>query len=336
MEAQPKQTAASEPSIDIVIVNWNAGGLLQTCLAALAASSIVEQLNVIVVDNASTDSSARDLAVSGLRLEVIYNASNRGFAAACNQGAEAGRARYLLFLNPDARVERETLARALHYMNVPAQRRTGVLGVRLLDGSGCTARSCVRRPTAAALLQRTLFLDRIAPRLFPGHFLTEWDHLETRPVAQVMGAFLMIRRDLFVAAGGFDERFFVYYEDLDLCLRVADRGHAVVHFAEATAVHDGGGTSSAVKDRRLCYETTSRVHFMHKWHGLMPALLLIALITVIELPVRFIHATLTRSPREGWLVLRGAYLFECGLPRLLLSLNGKARAPIAAQPTSLG
>lgn len=319
-------------AIDIVIVNWNAGKLLKTCLAALADSSIAGQLDVVVVDNASTDGSARDLAVPGLRSKVIYNASNRGFAAACNQGASVGQAPYLLFLNPDVRVDRETLARALHYMNDTRLSRTGVIGVRLLDRSGRTARACARRPTAAALLHRTLFLDRLAPRLFSTHFLIEWDHLDTRPVAQVMGAFLMIRRDLFVAVGGFDERFFVYYEDLDLCLRVADSGYQVVHVAQATAVHDGGGTTSAVRDRRLCYEATSRVRFIHKWHGLMPALLLVALITFVELPMRFIRAVFSRSPREVWLVLRGACLFQGGLPHLLLTLHNNPHGQTSVPP----
>src|SRR4029077_19597889 len=79
-------------NLDIVIVNWNAGALLHACLVALAASTIVERLNVIVVDNASTDGSAQTLAVAPLRLQVIHNATNRGFAAACNQGAAAGSA----------------------------------------------------------------------------------------------------------------------------------------------------------------------------------------------------------------------------------------------------
>src|SRR5262249_14694350 len=143
-----------------------------------------------------------------------------------------------------------------------------------------------RRPTIAAMLLRTLFLDRIVPRAVPPHFMTEWDHLDTRPVDQVMGAFLMVRRELFGRAGGFDQRFFVYYEDLDLCLRASDDGHAVVHFAGATAVHDGGGTTSPVKDRRLFYETTSRVRFMHKWHGVASAGALAALIALVELPLR--------------------------------------------------
>lgn len=322
---------AHTPSIDVVIVNWNAGALLQTCVAALAGSSVVNKLNVVIVDNASTDDSTRAVGGSQLRLGVIHNATNRGFAAGCNQGAAIGSAPYILFLNPDVRVERKTLEKALDYIDAPSHHQIGVVGVRLLDRTGRTARSCARRPTKAALLAHTLFLDRILPRTFPPHFISDWDHLDTQAVDQVMGAFLMIRRNLFMAESGFDERFFVYYEDLDLCMRVADGGYSVMHLAEAAAVHDGGGTTSAIKDRRLCYGATSRVSFMRKWYGLMPALLLIVLISVFEMPIRFFQAALARSLYEGWLVIRGACMFWRELPSLLLTLlsaqTHSARAP---------
>jgi GT2 family glycosyltransferase len=314
------ERTATAPAVDIVIVNWNAGALLRDCIAALDADVGASRLHVIVVDNASTDGSADELAVTALRLSVIRNAENRGFAAACNQGAAAGHAPLLLFLNPDVRVEPDAIAQAMDFLAEPAQATTGIVGIRLLDRQGRTSRTCARRPTVAALLLRTLFLDRIVPRAVPPHFMTEWDHLDTRPVDQVMGAFLMIRRDLFGRAGGFDQRFFVYYEDLDLCLRAIDSGHAVVYLAGPTAIHDGGGTTSTVKDRRLFYETASRVRFMHKWHGMVAAGALAALIALAELPLRAI-GTMARAPRDGWLVLRGAGLFWCNLPHLIRELT---------------
>jgi N-acetylglucosaminyl-diphospho-decaprenol L-rhamnosyltransferase len=314
---------AATPAVDIVIVNWNAGALLRSCVAALEASSIASRLHVIVVDNASTDGSVDGLAVAASSLSVIRNAENRGFAAACNQGAAAGRAPLLLFLNPDVRVAPDAIAQALDFLAEPAQTATGIVGIRLLDRQGRTSQTCARRPTVAAMLLRTLFLDRIVPHAVPPHFITEWDHLDTRAVDQVMGAFLMIRRDLFGRAGGFDQRFFVYYEDLDLCLRASDDGHAVVHFAAPTAVHDGGGTTNPVKDRRLFYETANRVRFMHKWHGMAAAGALAALIAVVELPLRVIAGT-AHAPHDGWMVMRGALLFWRNLPRLMRELSAAA------------
>jgi N-acetylglucosaminyl-diphospho-decaprenol L-rhamnosyltransferase len=326
--AQP-DPERTEPAaaIDIVIVNWNAGALLRTCLDALGASNQAAQLNVIVVDNASTDSSAQNLEMRPLRLSTIHNDTNRGFAAACNQGAASGSAPLILFLNPDVRVDRDAISRAADFLGHHAD--TGIVGIRLLDRSGETARNCARRPTVPTLLLRTLFLDRIVPSLVPPHFVREWDHRDTRAVDQVMGAFLLIRRDLFDRLAGFDERFFVYYEDLDLCLRVIDGGYKVVHLTEATAVHDGGGTTSAVKDRRLSFEMTSRVLFMHKWHGATAACALLAMIVFLEIPLRIV-AELLRSPRHGWMVLRGAGLFWRNAPRLIRSIfmaTPRATAP---------
>jgi hypothetical protein len=301
-------------AVDIVIVNWNAGALLGVCLDAIAASDPPLNAQVIVVDNASTDGSARNSERVPLALTLIANDSNRGFAAACNQGAAMGHAAAILFLNPDVRVDRDTIARALDHL--ATHTAAGIVGVRLLDRDGNTSRSCARRPSIPAMLLRTLFLDRIVPQWVPPHFMREWDHLDTRAVDQVMGAFLMIRRDLFERGGGFDERFFVYYEDLDLCLRAIDRGHSVVHLAGATASHEGGGTTSSVKDRRLCYEMTSRVLFMHKWHGAAAAVALLAMMLLLEIPLRAVAAT-AYSPRHGWIVLRGAGMLWRNLPGLL-------------------
>src|SRR6266853_1816202 len=202
----------TESSVDVVIVNWNSRELLRECLAALDQSINAENVNVIVVDNASTDGSADGLAAVRINFEVVRNADNRGFASACNQGAAKGKAPYLLFLNPDVRVRTDTVESTTAYLNDPDNSGAGIVGVQLLDSDGHIQRSCARKPTAASLLLHTMFLDRLFPRLVPPHFLVKWDHRETREVDQVMGAYLMIRRGLFTGLGGCDECFFLYYE----------------------------------------------------------------------------------------------------------------------------
>jgi N-acetylglucosaminyl-diphospho-decaprenol L-rhamnosyltransferase len=321
MESQPSSSEARErapgPGVDIVIVNWNSRSLLRECLAALDQSDIAERLNVIVIDNASADGSAEGLAVERARFDLVRNAENRGFAAACNQGARRGTAPFLLFLNPDVRVKRDTVATAVRYLNDPVQSGVGIVGAQLLDVEGRVQRSCARAPTTATLLLRSLFLDRLCPALVPPHFLTEWDHGDTRTVDQVMGAFLLIRRELFERLGEFDERFFLYYEDVDLCVAARQAGWSVVHFVGAQAFHEGQGTTSAVKDRRLFHHASSRVEYCAKHHGRMTAIVLVTLLLGVEMPVRWLHATVTRSPQEGWLVIRGMALFWRNLAKLL-------------------
>ncbi|HEX2136851.1 MAG TPA: glycosyltransferase family 2 protein, partial [Microvirga sp.] len=264
------------------------------------------------------------LGGGGLRVEVVHNASNRGFGAACNQGAARGQAPFLLFLNPDTRVAPETLTRALDHLRAPEQQRTGALGVRLVDEAGRTQRTCAREPTPWRLLAQNAGFDRLFPRLVRPHFLTEWDHEETRPVDQVMGAFLLIRRTLFERLGGFDERFFVYYEDVDLCARVRRAGGEVVHFADAEAWHQGGGTTSQIKGRRLFYMMRSQILYADKWFGRGAALATLLVALGVHVPVRTARGLFSLAPREALAALAGGFLLARDLPALLAGLRGPA------------
>lgn len=308
------------PTLDIVIVNWNAGALLADCIASMAGVSQTAFRfgQVVVVDNASTDSSADrldGLAGPATPLVVQHNPTNRGFAAACNQGAVAGHGDWILFLNPDTRLAADTLDRAISFaIGDPS---IGTLGIALVDETGERQRSCARTPTPLRLVAQGVGLDRLLPSLFPPHFMTEWDHADTRKVDQVMGAFLMIPRTLFERLGGFDERFFVYFDDVDLCLRVRQAGFAVVHYAGATAFHQGCGTTEGVRDRRLFYSLRSRLLFSAKHFG-TGAMLLVSLSTLLVEPVsRLGQAVLRRSLSDIRAVLRGTGLLWRDLPALL-------------------
>ncbi|MFC0282884.1 glycosyltransferase family 2 protein [Camelimonas abortus] len=310
--------AASPTQLDVVIVNWNAGALLGECLDALAASTIAAALHVIVVDNASRDGSwAACVARRDLRVSLIRNPDNRGFGAACNQGAAAGDAPYLLFLNPDTRVFPDTLEAALAFARRPfGGAPPGAVGVIHVDDRGEAQRTCASQPTAGRLLGRALALDRIAPRLAPPLFMTGWDHLDTRAVAQVMGAFLLMERALFERLGGFDARYFVYYEDMDLCLRVAAAGRPVVHFAGARTWHKTQGTTAQVRDRRLFYFWRSEMTFAARHFGAATAWLLLPAYMFVQTPLRVLQAALRGQPGEWRQPLRALGLLLQALPDL--------------------
>ena len=299
-----------EAAVDIVIVNWNSGAHLRECLAALDGSPGAQRLNLIVVDNASTDQSAAGLAVDHAKLELLQNPVNRGFAVASNQGARIGSAGYLLFLNPDVRMAAGAVESAVAYLDHPSRANVGIVGAQLLDQEGRIQRCCARTPTVNGLLLHRLFLDRFWPGLVPPHFLSDWDHQETREVDQVIGASLLIRRGLFERLGGFDERFFLYYEDVDLCLRVRRAGSQVMYFVGAKGHHAGGGSTNAVIGRRLYHLSISRADYTAKWHGRLAAWGVIMLTLGAELPIRWLRAILTRSPHEGQSV-RQAMVLVC-------------------------
>lgn len=308
-------TAALGTTLDVVIVNWNAGDQLRACLASLAASEGAEHLRVVVVDNASSDGSAENLNLPGLALTVLRNAANLGFARACNQGAALGSSDAVLFLNPDTQVSRDGIAIARARLD--ADPGTGIVGARLVDEAGRTHRTCARHPTGGSLIAHTLFLDRLLPGRVRPHFLLDWDHAETRPVDAVMGAFLMIRRPLLDRLGGFDERFFVYWEDADLCARASAAGFAVCHVAQAEIRHRGQGTTEAVKDRRLFYFLRAQALYAHKHHGRAAFLAVLTAALAVNLPVRLGRALARGAPGDAGAVIRAGRMLAAALPDLL-------------------
>lgn len=280
-------------TLDIVIVNWNTGNALAVCLASIVqAASAIDLQRVVVVDNASTDDSLALAAAAPVTPTIIRNADNRGFAAACNQGAAGSAADYLLFLNPDTRLEPGTLSRTLAFMEAPAQRDVGICGIRLLDDDGRPSTSAARFPTPRVIAGEATGLSRLLPALFPRHLLTERDVTGTRDVDQVIGAYFLIRRPLFDRLGGFDERFFVYYEEVDLSLRAKHAGFRSVYFAEATASHTGGLSSDQVKAARLFYSLRGRL--LYAWKHFSPAArwFIYGMTFGVEWPIRTLRARL--------------------------------------------
>jgi len=297
----------SPPRLDIVVVNWNAGRQLRECIDSIAAArkERFELERVVVVDNASRDGSVDALARGDIPLSVIRNTTNRGFAGACNQGASGSRSEYLLFLNPDTRLFDDSLDVPVGFLEEPAHAAFGVCGLQLVDASGRIHRSCARHPTPRHVANRLLGLDRVAPRPFPSHAMVEWDHAQDREVDHVMGAFLLVRRPLFDALGGFDTRFFVYLEDLDLTLRARRLGQRTMFLARARAYHRSGGTSEQAKAERLCYSLRSRMLYGRKHFGRGAALALDAGTLVVEPVIRLAAAALRLRWREAGETLRG-------------------------------
>jgi GT2 family glycosyltransferase len=251
--------------LSIIIVNWNAGSQLAEVVSSIKKYHHGLVSSVVIVDNASTDDSldrVETMQDLPFKPQIIRNSENCGFGKACNLGAQQAKGEYLLFLNPDAALYADTLPKALAFMQDPANSKVGICGVQLLDEAGHVSRSCARFPSAVGFVAHAVGLDRFFPRL--GHFMAEWDHAQTRQVDHVIGAFFLVRRELFNAMHGFDERFFVYLEDLDFSYRACQAGWRSVYLADAQAFHAGGGTSNQVKARRLFYSLRSRLLYAFK------------------------------------------------------------------------
>jgi N-acetylglucosaminyl-diphospho-decaprenol L-rhamnosyltransferase len=301
-------------SVHVVIVNWNSGAQLRECLASFAvtANDDVTLSRVTVVDNASEDGSADRVDLLSAPLSIVRNPENRGFAAACNQGAEGSNADFILFLNPDTRLMPGSLEVPARYLRSPHHENVGIVGIQLVDGSGQVTRNTARVPTSWSMIGNSLALDRLMPSIFPPHFVTEWAHDVTREVGQVMGAFFFVRRGVFEALGGFDERFFVYYEDLDFAVRAREHGWSSVYLANGQAFHRGQGTTERATQQRTFYFNRSKILFALKYFHVLGASGVMIATLLLEPAMRVIA-----SPRSAADTLRAFGMLWREVPAIL-------------------
>jgi hypothetical protein len=284
--------------INIIIVNWNAGKQLADCINSINQyhDNLVE--SIIIVDNASEDDSITSLlketSSSKTPIEVIRNNKNKGFGAACNQGALISKTKYLLFLNPDTRLFENSLLKTIEFMEHPHNINIGICGIQLKDDLNHTSTSAANFPTLRVILGKVLALNKLFPNIFPNHLMSSAELNKSGYVDQVIGAFFLIRKNVFDQCNGFDEQFFVYFEEVDLSLRAKKLGHLSYFLSEASAFHKGGGCSERVKSTRLFYSLRSRIYYAKKHYSTMEFVFLL-LITAIELPLRLAQGILRLS-----------------------------------------
>jgi N-acetylglucosaminyl-diphospho-decaprenol L-rhamnosyltransferase len=289
-------TDQNPANIDCVIVNWNAGDQLACAVeAALSDKSVAR---VIIVDNASDDGSLSTLP-SCDRVLVLHNDRNLGFGKACNIGAELGRSPYILFLNPDTRVEENSAKQAASFLTESAE--YVACGIRLYGDSNTTQRHCARFPNVITLLGEALGISKILPGLISPIIMTDFDHEQSRDVDHVIGAFYMVRRAQFEAVRGFDEDFFVYFEDLDLSRRLTFAGEKIRYLSDVQSYHRGGGTSDAIRAKRLFFSMNGRLLYSKKhlppWQY-----------AIVKFAMRFIEPQIRIAGAQ--LTLREQYLRE--------------------------
>lgn len=252
-----------EVPVEIVIVNWNAGNLLSRCVKSLIQPENRDYIkNVWLIDNASSDGSVEALPQDA-KIKVIRNEQNLGFAKACNQGFKACKSPFVLLLNPDAMLANDTLAKSLEFMK--SHPDVSIMGCSLLDENGVISPSCARFPTPLRFFYDASGLSKLWPKTFtPGTLMTDWDHSQSKIVDQVMGAFMFMRASIFEKVGYFDERFFVYFEELDFSKQLAAAGGKSYYFNDISVLHTGEGTTHNVKPFRLFLSLRSRLQYASK------------------------------------------------------------------------
>lgn len=260
--------------LSIVIVSWNVRDLLRACLASIKDSRLCQSFEVFVVDNASSDGSADMVAREFPWVNLLRNSANAGFTRGNNQALALCRGRYVLFLNPDTRVEDDALAAMVAYMD--AHPATGALGPQLRYGDGSLQSSRRRFPTfGTALFESTPLTWH-----WPGNPWAARYHMagtpddQTQPVDWVVGAALLARRAVVEQIGGFDEGYFMYSEELDWCRRASQAGWGTVYLPVARVIHyEGKSSEQAIAARHIRFQT-SKLRYFRKYHGTAAAALL--------------------------------------------------------------
>ena len=281
----PTATEASEgavpPEVSVIIVTYGNETTIDACLDSLAAHTACPY-EAVVVDNSPNDATwARIKAFGhewpGLALTAIRPGHNIGFAAGCNLGARHARGDFLLFLNPDTALDTDITAIFRSFWR--DRPRAGLLGPRVCDASGRTVLTCRNLPSLWRIFLDATGLDR----LVGAYRLLHFDHASPRQVPQLIGACLFTSRRLFEDVKGFDERFFVYFEEVDLCKRLAESGHELWFVPGASVSHRAGTSceSEAAAATMIAQLRRSRTLYFRK-HFTAATVLGLALVNTLE------------------------------------------------------
>ena len=285
--------------LSVIVVNYNTSTFLRDCLQSVFEQTRGLDYEVIVVDNASWDGSRELLQREFPKVRTIFNSENKGFAAANNQAIRVAQGRYVLLLNSDTRVLDGAIQKTFHFMEEHAE--ASIVGCKLLNSDGTLQPSCMSFPTVWNLFSEAFFLYILfrRTRLFGAYHMTYFDYDTVRPVDIVKGAFMMLRREVSEGVGLFDEAYFMYTEETDLCYRAKQKGFQAFFFPFARIIHFGGGS---IDNKLQFFEQFHRtqIYFIKKnFTGLRKYLgvFLKEVGIAVRVPAYFLAGLLTWNPQ---------------------------------------
>jgi len=293
------------PDVSIIIVSFNTRDLLRECLQTLIKEAGTLCYEVLVIDNASADGSADMVAVEFPTVHLIRSTINLGFAAANNLGFAQAQGRYVVLLNSDAFLTAQALTKAVTFMEVHPN--VGMSGARLMGRDGAWQPSARMFPS---LLNHLLTLSGLSTKYaqskFFGRVDRTWaDPVEPASVDWVPGAFAIIPRSVLETVGYFDEQFFLYYEEVDLCKRIKMAGYEIWYLPEVIVIHLGGESSKTLENVVLSksgtqvalWQLRSTFLFYRKHYGALRTWLWMQLENVWHL-LRVWKNTLSTQPEQ--------------------------------------
>ncbi len=264
------------PPLSVIIVSWNVRELLAACLESLSAEVESCPHECLVIDCASEDGSAAMVAERFPQVRLFPHTENIGFVRANNWGMREARGQYFLLLNPDTEAHRGALASMMTEM--AREPRVGILGPQHRQSDGSHQSTRRRFPNAAIALLESTWLQPLAPRgLLARYCLAERDDEGSYDVDWVQGSALLARRAIWEEVGGLDERYAMYFEEVDWCRRARKAGWRVRYHGAARITHHGGASSEQAQTRRQWHFDRSKLRYacQHQGRGLALTLLIL-------------------------------------------------------------
>ncbi len=294
--------------LNIVIVNWNTGRYLKDCVDSVLRYESRNDIAITIVDNNSTDNSINDIEELDPRINLIRLKINLGFAKGCNIGARSVSSKFILFLNPDTKLLNNSISKSIYFFESLSDKSISILGIKNVDSSGKTIKTCAYFPTFLRMVCFVFGLTKIFPR-YTSSFMIDFDHESNKIVDQVMGSYFLIKSEVFKEFNGFDERFFVYYEELDLSYRIHSKGLKSIFLSDEEIFHLGGVSSSQIKARSLFYSLRSKFLYVEKHFDNLKASLLFCVFFLIEPINRFFKLLIHLRITEIWKMFKSYIYF---------------------------
>lgn len=237
------------PKVSIIIVSYNTKNILRDCLNSILNTVSIGKVEVFVVDNASSDGSADMVEKEFKSIQLIRSAANLGFAGGNNLAIRKCTGEFVLLLNPDSVLSSGVIEKTIDYMESDSE--CGVLGIKLLNSDG-KLQPCARKIPNPFF--KFLVITGIANKfknnsILGGPDYSWWDHSSTKEVGWVVGAYFLIRKKLIDQIGMLDDRYFLYFEEIDFCLNAKRKGWKVIFYPFAEILHIGGQSSIASKGK---------------------------------------------------------------------------------------
>jgi GT2 family glycosyltransferase len=253
-------------NLSIIIVSWKVRELLKKCLQSIELARDNLVVEIFVVDNNSQDGTVEMVKVEFPWVKLIVNDRNLGFTRANNLALKQARGEYMLLLNPDTELNTKTLSRGLEFMRQHPD--CGVLGPKMFYSDGSLQPSVRRFPTIWPILLMLFKLPKIFPNLksVEKYLAIDFDYTKEQEVDQVLGAFMLMPKTVLDKVGLLDERFFVWFEEVDLCRRIKDDGYKVIYSPDISIIHYGGKSFSQqalVKNQWLFFSSALKYFIKH-------------------------------------------------------------------------